>query len=274
MSIPFERPTAAAATVPAEIGDQDLARECLYRFLAASLSDPRHSMFRLVLGNENQSAALQAAELLRDNAVPDPVPLGFGERPAGERDLTELIAEFRRPLDDLLTEYDRTFGLIFTPECPPYETEYCPNSEPFFRSQQLADVAGFYRAFGLDVAESQPERPDHIVLELEFMALLLTKERLARPNDGSLAEEQALICHNAQRTFFSEHLIWWVPSFASGLRRKSGGGPYAAVAQALAAFFPIERRHYGVKAPQLPVRPHSVERPEEQSGCVGCTSAA
>ncbi len=251
-----------------------LARETLYRFLASALCDPRSPMFRLVLGADNQSTAVMAADLLREDAMLETIPLGFGELLADALDMSAVVAEFRRPLDDLLTEYDRTFGLIFTPECPPYETEYLPNSEPFFRAQQMADVAGFYRAFGLDVASAQPERPDHITLELEFMALLLTKERIALTSDSSLAEEHAELCRNSQRKFFSEHLAWWVPSFASGLRRKAGDGPYAAVARALTAFLPVERSRYGVKAPQLPVRPHSVERPEEQSDCASCSSSA
>jgi len=251
-----------------------LARESLYRFLAAALCDPRNQMYRLVIVVENQTAAIMAAELLRDEAISELIPLGFGELPAENLDLSGLVAEFRRPLDDLLTEYDRTFGLIFTPECPPYETEYCPNSEPFFRAQQLADVAGFYRGFGLDIASSQPDRPDHIALELEFMSLLLTKERLALTSDSPFAEEHAEICRNAQRKFFGEHLAWWAPSFASGLWRKAGDGLYAEVARVLAAFLPTERNQYEIKAPQLPVRPHLVERPEEQSGCAGCSSSA
>lgn len=251
-----------------------MARELIYRFLAAALHDPRSPMFRLVLGAENHTAVVQAAEFLRYEALQEPVPLGFGERPAEELDLSALVAEFSRPLDDLLTEYDRTFGLVFTPECPPYETEYCPNSEPFFRAQQMADVAGFYRAFGLDVASSQPERPDHITLELEFMGLLLTKERLTAASDNAFADEHAEICRNTQAKFFNDHVAWWMPSFASGLRRKAAKGPYAAIAGVLAAFLPMERSRYGIKAPQLPVRPHSVERPEEQPGCAGCSSSA
>ena len=251
-----------------------LARECLYRFLAAALSDPRSPTFRLVLDAYNQTTAVLAADLLREDAIPDPIPLGFGELAGDELNLSAVITEFQRPFDELLTAYDQTFGLIFTPECPPYETEYCPNSEPFFRAQEMADIAGFYRAFGLDVAHAQPERPDHITLELEFMSLLLTKERLAMTAKEPSADEQAETCRISQRQFFSDHLAWWVPSFANGLRRKAADGPFAALARILAAFMPIERNRFGIKAPDAPVRPHSVERPEEQASCTGCSEAS
>jgi TorA maturation chaperone TorD len=198
------------------------------------------------------------------------VPLGFGEQPPGDLDLSGLLAELLRPREELGAEYDRVFGLVSVRECPPYETEYCPAGEPFFRAQQLADVAGFYRAFGLTGARARPERPDHIALELEFMAHLLLKQRLA--DDGSPAgSERAEVCADAARRFFRDHLAWWGSSFATGLRRRAGGGLYAGVGRTLAAFLPAERGRLGVKAPLAPRRPAPVERPEEPEGCAGCS---
>src|SRR5262245_45700315 len=166
---------------PAEVTSEaqaiDLARECLYRFLAAALSDPCGERWRLLLDFENQELAREAADLLRSEARP--VPLGCGELPPEALDLRPLLLETARPLEWLRAEHDRVFGLVPARECPPYETEYHPSSETFFRSQQLADVAGFYRAFALDTSRAEPERPDHVALELEFMAFLLLKKRLA-----------------------------------------------------------------------------------------------
>jgi TorA maturation chaperone TorD len=250
----------------------DLARECLYRFLAAALGDPRHEPFRLALDPANRHTARAAADLLRDQARADPIPLGFGELPAEALDLADVVAELDRPADDLGPEYDRVFGLVYARECPPYETEYCPTAEPFFRAQQLADVAGFYRAFGLTGAQGLPERPDHVVAELEFMAVLLLKKRLALDLALPEAADHIAVCENALGDFFREHLAWWVPSFTAGLRLKAGGGLYAALGQTLAAFLPAERGHFGVKAPQAPVRPSLIERPEEDAGCAGCAA--
>jgi TorA maturation chaperone TorD len=274
----------------------DLARECLYRFLALALSDPHgrgcHATQArsasegntrqvpslalracVLFDPENQQLACAAADLLRDEACARPVPLGFGELSPEELDLRPLLKSLPAAAG-LRAEYDRVFGLVPARECPPYETEYHPSSETFFRSQQLADVAGFYRAFGLDTAAAEPERPDHLALELEFSAFLLLKKRLALASGGAAvdAAERAVVCDDALRDFFRDHLAWWAPSFAAGLRRKAGDGFYAAVARLLAAFLPAERGRLGVPPPRLPLQPAPIERPEEQASCASCSA--
>jgi TorA maturation chaperone TorD len=257
-------------------GAVDLARECLYRFLAAALSDPAADSHRLALDADSQRLSWEAAELLRGEASGENIPLGFGEVPAQQLDLRPILQALRESADDRRAEYDRVFGLVASRECPPYETEYHPAGETFFRSQQLADVAGFYRAFALEPARATPERVDHIALELEFMAFLLLKKRLALESiDWSPdAPEQVAVCEEALRDFFRDHLAWWVPSFAMGLRRKACAGLYAAVGQALAALVPLERRRWQVDPPRLPLQPALIERPDEQPGCAGCSCAS
>jgi TorA maturation chaperone TorD len=259
-----------ATAEPAADTAIDLARECLYRFLAAALTDPAVDGWGLLLDADSGRVAAHAAELLRADAGDGPAALGFGELPPDDLDLAPLLAELGRPRAEQTALYDRVFGLVPSRECPPYETEYHAGAEPFFLAQQLADVAGFYRAFGLEPARGSPERPDHLALELEFVAILLTKKRLAdgAPNGGELAR----VCAEAEAAFFRDHLAWWVPSFATGLRRKAGDGFYAAVARALAALMPLERAHFGVAPPRRLLRAAAVEPPNEQNGCAGCSS--
>jgi TorA maturation chaperone TorD len=250
----------------------NLARESLYRFLAAVLGDPLKESSRLALDPASQCLACHAADLLREEAGTTTIPLGFGELPPQQLDLNPVVRALQISREEFTAEYDRVFGLVLSRECPPYETEYHPTAETFFRSQQLADIAGFYRAYGLQVSHSHPERVDHVALELEFMAVLLLKQRIALGSQSWNPEsaEQAAVCEDTQRAFFRDHLAWWLSSFATGLARKAGTGPYAAVGRVLAAFLPTERQRLGVALPRLPLQPTFIERPEEQAGCAGC----
>jgi len=249
--------------MPDTATELDLAREALYRFLAAALRDPRSDGAAPVRDPESRRLARAAADRLRGEEPAGGGRRGFGELPPELLTVDPFAAAAGESHAELCAEYDRVFGLLGAGDCPPHETEFQPNQEPFFRSQQMADVAGFYRAFGL----GSPERPDSLPLELEFMAFLLTKERLAA------TAGEAAVCAEAGRDFFRDHLAWWAPSFATGLRRKAGGGPYAALAQALAAFLPAERRRFGIDTPSLPVRPVPAGRAEEGEGCAACPAS-
>lgn len=247
----------------------DLAREGLYRFFAGVLSDPRTARYALMREQMQLEWLRAATELLRDEAAP--TELGFGEQPPEELQVEDAWTFLSLERHHRMAEYERVFGLMSCRECPPYETEYQPNNEPFFRSQQMADVAGFYNAFGLVTPPNCSERPDHLPLQLEFMAFLLMKTRLARLSDDQANwHEQAEICEEAARKFFAEHLAWWVPSFTRGLRHKAGDGLFTELADALAAFITLERQRYGLPSAKLPVRPEADTEPEEE-GCAGCS---
>src|SRR5215468_6340463 len=101
-----------AAPEAADTAAVDLARECLYRFFAAALSDPCGPGWGLLASPDDRWLAGAAADILRAEAAADPVPPGVGERPPDDLDLFAALAELRRPREDLGAEYDRVFGLV------------------------------------------------------------------------------------------------------------------------------------------------------------------
>jgi putative dimethyl sulfoxide reductase chaperone len=94
-----------------------------------------------------------------------------------------------------------------------YETEYGLPHE-FRQSQELADIAGFYKAFGYKAGGTMRERPDHLAVELEFMHLLCIMEAKAL-SSGQL--EEAHVCQDAQRSFLKDHLGSWIGLFSQAI---------------------------------------------------------
>jgi DMSO reductase family type II enzyme chaperone len=142
-------------------------------------------------------------------------------------------------LDELQRDHRQAFGLA-GPQC--YETEYGLPHE-FRQSQELADLGGFYRAFGFDVGGTVRERPDHIAVELEFMHLLALKACLAADNQDHAHAE---ICQDAQRKFLQDHLVRWVGPFAARAAQNAATGPYLALARFAAAFVQTDAERLGV----------------------------
>ncbi len=100
--------------------------------------------------------------------------------------------------------------------CSPHETEYV--RDPLAKAAQLADIAGFYRAFGLKVSSAHPSTPDDIATELEFMALITRKEAYAEVRGWAEHVETARL---AGRRFLESHLGRWVTAFTSDLCARS-----------------------------------------------------
>jgi len=165
------------------------------------------------------------------------------------------------PEAPLATEFARLFNPSLHANCPPYGTEYT-GSHVFMRAQQLADVAGFYRAFGLRVAAGFRERPDHIATELEFMQVLALKEARAL---ARRERAHAGICRRAQARFLQEQLGRWLAPYTAKLAAQDGEGFYARVAGLARDFVAKDAVRLGVE-PQIGVAPRVAE-PEPEVVC-------
>jgi TorA maturation chaperone TorD len=245
-----------------------LARQSLYRFTALALLDPRAGSWDALQALRQGDLVSQAAALVRSEAGAQATSLAMGEQPLESLDPCRLFKALPDTEPDFSKGYGQAFGLLVSNACPPYETEYINEKLSFRRSQTLGDVNGFYHAFGLAVSTQYPERPDHIVLELEFMALVVRLEQQAIEDSRG---EQVEICRDAQARFLREHLAWWVPTFARLVARENPGGFYEHVGTFLAAWMAAERSYLGVPPDTTPVGP---SRPDPPGQCEGCLAAA
>lgn len=244
-----------------------IARQSLYRFAALALVDPRTGSWADLDALHRDPLLIEAASLIRNLPEARTSELGPGELPLARLDPAAVLARRPQSARDLNAAYERTFGLLVSGNCPPYETEYINGKFTFQRSNALADINGFYAAFGLGVSKGHPERPDNIVLELEFMASLIGLARHASTMDLARRRERKRICLAAQRRFLREHLAWWAPAFARLLSREDPSGFYGGVASFLAAIIPAERAILNLPACSHEVVPSPLELPEECAGC-------
>lgn len=244
-----------------------IARRVCYRFVALALADPRTGTYAELAAPLTRDLLTEAAEILREEDAAVARPLALGERPLAELDPAAALARLPKSETELNECYEATFGLLGGSKCPPYEIEYVPSKFTFQRSNMLADIAGFYHAFGLRPSSSHPDRPDHVAVQCEFLAQLTHLQLLACQRGGPEGQAQADSCQQANHRFLHEHAAWWLPAFATLLARQNPGGFYEAVAQFLAALVAAERAVAGVAPPHQRVEPSPIENPDACSGC-------
>lgn len=144
-------------------------------------------------------------------------------------DLRALILERTSAanLPDLQSEYISIFD-NGRDSNPIYETEY-DRRRALAKGNELADIAGFYQAFGfaLDSSQDGMEMLDHAGIELEFYALMLMKEiHLTETRDSNGAE----IVTDAGAKFLKAHLGRFIGSISRrpGVEASAFYGPVFA----------------------------------------------
>jgi TorA maturation chaperone TorD len=142
--------------------------------------------------------------------------------------------------------------------CAPYEGAYGPATMAG-KGAALADIAGFYAAFGLaSEGGAQPETEDHIAAELEFMSALAVKDAWARLGGNP---ERVSVTREAQAAFLEHHLARWTDAFADAMRATTTLPYYLALADALAAWVGADAAALGVAVAAIAERSPADEAP-------------
>lgn len=195
-----------------------------------------------------------------------------------DKDLLEALRAsplFQTLLSDVSVEamqkeHTRLFSLTVAGGIAPYETEYGIKGI-FMKTQQMADVAGFYRAFGFEVDENARERIDFIGAELELMHWLTLKEEHASAKDQP---KEARICRDAAANFLDAHLGRWAPFFGEQLETSSRSPFYRELGRQLHSFIRAECRRLGVTPKEITNWEPPLPTAEPSCDFDGCGGAA
>ncbi len=236
--------------------DTALCRATLYAALALGFR-PATTETLDRLANADAAAALADAALVLETR-------------AGAAELGTCAAALAQSdvnLGHLAAAYRRLFGHTARGEVPAYETEY--GSEALFQQpQELGDLAGFMRAFGLRLREDAHERIDHVSCECEFLSFLACKQAYAiDTNDQEMLEVTA----RATKLFLRDHLGRFASAFARRLVRADADGFYGALGRLLLTLVDADCRRFGVATgPEgLGLRPD----PATCAAPMGCAAA-
>jgi DMSO reductase family type II enzyme chaperone len=240
MNSTMQRKTGRRKREPVETRQSELARlrAALYSLAAQALSVPREALCAAV----DQGAV---SKILRVLLAGLPVSYTRGMNQDIPEKLVSGVPEGAFA-ESILTEYTRLFGLNL--QCPQYEGDYLARNS-YNSVFVIADVSSMYSAFGVQLAGHATERPDHIAVELDFMALLAGKEAHARQMRQI---ENVRLCRRAQRVFLRSHLSCWAGAFACNLREETRLEFYRGVGDFLETLVAVETRYLKIQ-PEAPV---------------------
>ncbi len=234
-----------------------LCRSILYDALSLGFRPPTHeSVERL--------AKPEAAEALADAAF----AIDSGHNLS---QLARKLGQFDAPdaLETIAKTFSYLFGHTARGEVPPYETEYGAASL-FQQPQELSDISGFMRAFGLVMEKASHERIDHISCEFEFMCFLCRKEAYAiKNNDDAMLD----VTSKAQSRFLRDHLGTFARAFACRIERADSDGFFGALGALCGAFIQSEAKRIGITLGPEHMQLRSTEEDNVPMACASCPQA-
>ena len=194
------------------------AKSTLYGFVSTLFSDPESEKFSMMKNPEFQKMVLNSCSQFDEN--------NESELSGAFQKVISMVNELNR--ETIQNENVDIFGHTLSKQTAPYALEHLKSTDVFFRTQKLADLNGFYQAFGMEV--ECVERADHIATQTEFLSYLILKELVAIKKN---LEEEIEICQKAFIDFHQEHFFDWAKMFSENLIEKVEGEFYPAAGKFL-----------------------------------------
>lgn len=266
--------------MPIELLD---ARQTLAAALAAALAEPSSPMGQRRY-DQCAATAIKAWHRVREEAAAhEDRSSGLGELRPDRQHVLPLVLWLNTAPETRLHVQQHVFGLVISKQCPAYETEYSHTRDATYRAHQMADIAGFYVAFGLQVDPQCAERVDHVAMELEFVAFLLAKLGRAARETGAEGQQHRDVVRSALDGFIRHHVAWWMPTFGKCLERRIENlltkdiypalrqpmEALAGIGRMVRAWSAVERGFCGVEPSTQIVAPQ-VETETDEMTCATC----
>jgi len=198
-----------------------LERSFIYRFLSLGFDYP---------SEESLGTMLRSLEdLERCCSV-------LGLQPVSER-FNDAIGRSLKSITDTRGDYVKLFE--GNPIVPIRETSY-ELDKSARRAMEMADLLGFYTAFGVQPREGI--EPDHLSAELEFLSFLYQKAYHLK-NSGD--EEGSQITSSAITEFLRNHTGRWYELFCETLLQTDVNEFYIELGRFLKVFLDHETRNLG-----------------------------
>jgi putative dimethyl sulfoxide reductase chaperone len=238
--------------------DAALARAVVYRALSLGFQMPTAE--RLSLMGARERFATVAAALTEINRSAD----------GAQESVAPRLASFHAPDAGALTaSFVRLFGHTTRGLVCACETEYGDDNQ-FHQPQQLADIAGYYLAFGLRPVLASDARADHVACQCEFMDFLNRKEVRLLTSDA-VDDETLDATRNAARSFLRGHLGHFGRAFATRLMIADGGGLFGHLGALLSELLDTECRRLAIAGGPVDL----IVRPEvEDDAPMACGTAS
>ena len=213
-----------------------LAASQVYQFLSTCLLEPNKKALEM-LNNEEYMAEVKSCISVSDNS--------------------EMLVTFEllqkalegNDVENLEWGYRATFGgATVAMDCPPYEMYYS-GSQIWQQTQDLADISGTYKAYGIEIEEdSTTTRWDHVAVQLEFLHFLTYKLAYAIENHS---EEKQESCISGKKKFLYAHIGRWIKAFSTSVVKKTPEEFYRQAAILASLFIHIEMVKLSVDAEEI-----------------------
>lgn len=178
-------------------------RQALYLGLSVAFRPPTLSHMEGGTDNELLGIVVEAAEVLGYDTMKEPLSCLRDYLDAlAQRDIAEALVE-------LEAEYNRLFVGPLPPLAHPYESVY-RTAEGMVMGDCTLDVFQTYAEEGFVLSTEYKDLPDHVAVELEYMALLCQREAEARVEG---LETVVSRLQKKESVFLEEHLGRWLPQF-------------------------------------------------------------
>lgn len=206
-------------------------RSRVYAVLSVAFSPPRGGLGApsapqagvLILREASQALAI---------AIPERALAAIEE---GGRHATMNLAQDGE--GDLEVEYNRLFVGPGVPLVYPYESLY-RGSMSLVMGPSAGEALQAYRRNGLAINTAFKDLPDHVAVELEFMARLCCEE--ARAESAGRAD-LTLRLKQEQRSFLDAHLATWLPAVCEKVICETTSTIYRGFAEIAAIFVGWDR---------------------------------